>query len=303
MSLTQPQNPASPATAPKITATSLILKKQSRQPITALTAYDFSTARIIDEAGIDVILVGDSLGMTVLGYENTLPVTMEEMLHHARAVGRAARSAFLVADMPFGSYHASIEKATEKALRFIKEARMAAVKIEGGANRAPLVEHLTSSEIPVVGHIGLTPQSVHRMGGYKVQGTSVASIETLLSDALALETAGAVALVLEGIPRELAARITRTVSIPTVGIGAGPDCDGQILVFHDLFNLTFTPPAKFVRRYADAGQLFREGITRYREDVIARAFPADSESYHLPGRLMTATEDLADQPHPELAKV
>jgi 3-methyl-2-oxobutanoate hydroxymethyltransferase len=303
MSLTQPQNLTSPATAPKITANSLTLKKQSGHPITALTAYDFSTARIIDEAGIDVILVGDSLGMTVLGYENTLPVTMEEMLHHARAVGRAARSAFLVADMPYGSYHASIEKATENALRFIKEAGMAAVKIEGGSHRAALVEHLTSSEIPVVGHIGLTPQSVHRMGGYKVQGTSVASIETLLSDALALETAGAVALVLEGIPRELAARITRTVTIPTIGIGAGPDCDGQILVFHDLFNLTFTPPAKFVRRYADAGQLFREGIARYREDVIGRTFPDDSESYHLPRTAKSTIGDVADQPHPELAKV
>lgn len=303
MSLTQPQNLSSLGAAPKITASSLILKKQSGSPITALTAYDFSTARIIDEAGIDVILVGDSLGMTVLGYENTLPVTMEEMLHHARPVGRAARSAFLVGDMPYGSYHASTEKATENALRFIKEAGMAAVKIEGGSNRAPLVEYLTSSEISVVGHIGLTPQSLHRMGGYKVQGTSAASMETLLSDALALEAAGAVALVLEGMPRELAARITGTLKIPTIGIGAGPDCDGQILVFHDLFNLTFSPPAKFVRQYADAGQLFRDGIARYREDVKTRTFPDDSESYHLPRRVMSTTEDLADQPRPELVKV
>ncbi|WP_260705232.1 3-methyl-2-oxobutanoate hydroxymethyltransferase [Edaphobacter flagellatus] len=296
MSLTQPQNPPS-GTAPKITASSLLLKKQSGQPITALTAYDYSTARFIDEAGIDVILVGDSLGMTVLGYENTLPVTMEEMLHHAHAVGRGARSAFLVGDMPYGSYHASISRATENALRFIKEAGMAAIKIEGGASRASLVEHLTSSEVAVVGHIGLTPQSLHRMGGYKVQGISAVSMETLLSDALSLEAAGAVALVLEGMPRELAARITRVLKIPTIGIGAGPDCDGQILVFHDLFNLTFSPPAKFVRRYADASQLFRDGIARYREDVCARTFPSDSESYHLPGEVKKATED-----QPELAK-
>jgi 3-methyl-2-oxobutanoate hydroxymethyltransferase len=302
MSLTQPQNLSSPGFAPKTTANTLILKKQSGQPITALTAYDFSTARLIDEAGIDVILVGDSLGMAVLGYENTLPVTMEEMLHHARAVGRAARSAFLIGDMPYGSYHSSIEQATENALRFIKEAGMAAVKIEGGANHAPLVEHLTSAEIPVVGHIGLTPQSLHRMGGYKVQGKSAASRKTLLSDALALQAAGAVALVLEGIPRELAASITRELAIPTIGIGAGPDCDGQILVFHDLFHLTFSPPAKFVRRYGDAAQLFRDGITRYREDVLMRSFPDDSESYHLPHGARSTMEDPAKPLQPELVK-
>ncbi len=259
----------------------------------------------MDEAGIDVILVGDSLGMAVLGYQNTLPVTMEEMLHHARAVSRAAQSAFLVGDMPYGSYHSSIATATENALRFIKEAGMAAVKIEGGSHRAVLVEQLTLAEIPVVGHIGLTPQSVHRMGGYKVQGRSASAMETLISDAIALQGAGAVALVLEGMPRELAAQITKELSIPTIGIGAGPDCDGQILVFHDLFNLTFSPPAKFVRRYGDAAQLFREGISRYRDDVQARTFPSDRESYHLPKEELAANADTEQQlpARRELSKV
>ncbi|MCU1319867.1 MAG: 3-methyl-2-oxobutanoate hydroxymethyltransferase [Edaphobacter sp.] len=284
MSLTGPHDVSPSVPAPKTTANTLLLKKRSGHLIAALTAYDFSTARLIDEAGIDVILVGDSLGMAVLGYENTLPVTMEEMLHHARAVGRAACSAFLIADMPYGSYHSSLNEATSNAIRFIKEAGMAAVKIEGGSNRAALVEHLTLAEVPVVGHIGLTPQSLHRMGGYKVQGKSVPSMEALTSDAIALQAAGAVALVLEGIPRELAARITAELSIPTIGIGAGPDCDGQILVFHDLFNLTFSPAAKFVRRYADAARMFHDGISRYREDVLTRSFPSDTESYHLPGK-------------------
>jgi 3-methyl-2-oxobutanoate hydroxymethyltransferase len=278
MSLTQLQDRVA---AVKTTSQTLLSKKRSHQPITALTAYDYPTARLVDEAGIDMILVGDSLGMAVLGYESTLPVTVEEMLHHARAVSRAARSAFLVADMPFGSYHSSRTQAMETAIRFVKEAGMAAVKIEGGSARAELVEQMTRAEIPVVGHIGLTPQSVHRMGGYRVQGTSLPAMEALLADAITLQAAGAVALVLEGIPRELAARITRQLDIPTIGIGAGPDCDGQILVFHDLFHLTFSPAAKFVRRYGDAAQFFRDGIAHYREDVAAGTFPSDRESYHL----------------------
>jgi 3-methyl-2-oxobutanoate hydroxymethyltransferase len=294
MSLTQrpdvPPSAAAKIIPTKITAETLLNKKRSGQPITALTAYDFPTARLVDEAGIDVILVGDSLGMAVLGYDSTLPVTMEEMLHHARAVARAARAAFLVADMPYGSYHASANQAVENAIRFIKEAGMAAIKVEGGAARAELVEQMTRAEVPVVGHIGLTPQSLHRMGGYKVQGKSLAAMETLLADAITLQAAGAVALVLEGMPREVAARITRQLDIPTIGIGAGPDCDGQILVFHDLFHLTFAPAAKFVRRYGDAGQLFRDGIARYREDVAARAFPSDQESYHLPAEARHALE-------------
>jgi 3-methyl-2-oxobutanoate hydroxymethyltransferase len=308
MSLTQPP-PGSSSARSKTTASSLLLKKQSGQPITALTAYDYPTARLVDEAGIDVILVGDSLGMTVLGYPNTLSVTMDEMLHHARAVGRAAHFSFLVADMPYGSYHTSVDKAKENALRFIKEAGMAAVKIEGGSNRAVLVEQLTLAEIPVVGHIGLTPQSLHRMGGYKVQGRSATEMDILLSDAIALQGAGAIALVLEGMPAELAARITKELSIPTIGIGAGPGCDVQILVFHDLFHLTLSPPAKFVRRYGDAAQLLRDGISRYRDDVQARTFPDDSESYHLPKvkpKEKIETNDGSGQPLPsdqELSKV
>ena len=204
------------------------------------------------------------------------------MLHHTRAVRRAVRRAIVAADMPWGSYHLSLDNAVANAVRFVKEAGAQAVKIEGGASRAELVERLTSAEIPVIGHLGLTPQSVHRMGGYKVQGKSAAAINELLHDAHALESAGAVMLVLEGMPREVAARITTEVGIPTIGIGAGPDCDGQILVFHDLVNLTFSQPAKFVRQYGDAAALFRNAVEGYRRDVEERAFPADGESYHLP---------------------
>jgi len=265
-----------------VTFQALQEKKQSGQPIAALTAYDYATARLVDEAGIDLVLVGDSLAMVVMGYESTLPVTVDEMLHHTRAVRRAVRRALVVADMPYGSYHSGIEQAVANAVRFVKEAGAQAVKIEGGAARAELVERLTAAEIPVVGHLGLTPQSVHRMGGYKVQGKTTAAIAELLHDAHTLEAAGAVLLVLEGIPREVAARITSEIGIPTIGIGAGPDCDGQILVFHDLVNLSFTPAPKFARHYADAASLFRDAIESYRRDVEDRAFPSDRESYHLP---------------------
>ena len=273
---------------PRITAHTLLERKRKAQPITALTAYDYPTARLVDEAGIDVILVGDSLAMAVLGHDDTLSVTLDEILHHARAVSRAAHSAFLIGDMPFGSYNISLDESVRNALRFIKEAGMSAVKIEGGARQAALVERLTAAEIPVVGHIGLTPQAVHRMGGYRVQGKTAEAMDTLAADALALESAGAVALVLEGIPRELAERITRSLSIPTIGIGAGPDCDGQILVFHDLFNLSFANTPKFVRRFGDAAALYREGIAQYRESVLSHSFPSDAESYHLPGHAPVA---------------
>jgi 3-methyl-2-oxobutanoate hydroxymethyltransferase len=255
--------------------------KRQGKPISALTAYDYASARVVDEAGIDLVLVGDSLGMVVLGYENTLPVTVEEMLHHTRAVRRGVRRALVVADMPFGSYHASIPEAIANATRFIKESGAEAVKIEGP--RTELVRALTEAEIPVVGHLGLTPQSVHRMGGYRVQARTAEAVRRLKADARALARAGAGALVLEGISREAAEAITAELEIPTIGIGAGPGCDGQILVFHDLVGLTFAPPAKFVRRYADAGALFRAAVEQYREDVEHRAFPSDAESYHLPG--------------------
>ena len=282
MSITQFRNEGSASAPLPVTFQTLRDKKQSGTPISALTAYDYATARLVDEAGIDLILVGDSLAQVVLGYENTLPVTVEEMLHHTRAVRRAVKRAIVAADMPWGSYHLSVDSGVANAVRFVKEAGAQAVKIEGGASRAELVERLTSAEIPVIGHLGLTPQSVHRMGGYKVQGKTAAAINELLRDAHLLESAGAVLLVLEGMPREVAARITAEVGIPTVGIGAGPDCDGQILVFHDLVNLSFTNPAKFVRHYGDAAALFRNAIEHYRQDVEGHAFPADSESYHLP---------------------
>jgi len=290
MSITQFRT-SDPASRPvPVTFQTLQEKKQTGRPITALTAYDYATARLVDEADIDLILVGDSLAQVVLGYENTLPVTVEEMLHHTRAVRRAVRRAIVAADMPWGSYHLDLTEGVANAVRFVKEAGAQAVKVEGGASRAELVERLTSTEIPVIGHLGLTPQSVHKMGGYKVQGKSIAAISTLLHDAHTLEAAGAVLLVLEGLPREVAARITAEVGIPTVGIGAGPDCDGQILVFHDLVNLSFTPPAKFVRPYGDAAALFRSAIDGYRRDVEERSFPADAESYHLSKDVAAALE-------------
>lgn len=277
-----------PAASAKVTPHTLLERKQAHQPITALTAYDYATARIADESGIDLLLVGDSLAMVVMGLESTLPVTVDEMLHHTRAVRRATRRALLVVDMPYGSYHVSIDDGVANATRFVKEGGAEAVKIEGA--RPELVERVVGAEIPVVGHIGLTPQSVHRMGGYKVQGKTTTECARLRKDARELELAGACAIVLEGMPRELAAEITADLTIPTIGIGAGPDCDGQILVFHDLVNLTFAPPARFVRRYADAAELYRNAITAYREDVVQHRYPAEEESYHLPKCAKAAPE-------------
>jgi 3-methyl-2-oxobutanoate hydroxymethyltransferase len=274
------------ATPSKITFQTLQEKKRTHRPVTALTAYDYATARLVDEAGVDLILVGDSLAMVVMGYETTLPVTVDEMLHHTRAVRRAVKRAIVAADMPFGSYQTSVTEGVANAIRFVKEAGAEAVKVEGGASRCELVERLVTAEVPVIGHLGLTPQSIHRMGGYKVQGKTQAAAEELARDARMLEAAGASAVVLEGMPRELAAQITSELRIPTIGIGAGPDCDGQILVFHDLVNLSFSSPAKFVRQYGDAAALFRSAIEGYVRDVEERAFPTEAESYHadLPSR-------------------
>ncbi len=270
----------SASTLSKVTMPALAQMKRQARPITALTAYDYATSRLVDEAGIDLILVGDSLAMVVLGQDNTLAITVDEMLHHTRAVRRAVRRALLVADMPFGSYHAAIPEAVANAVRFVKEAGAEAVKIEGP--RTELVAALAAAEIPVVGHLGLTPQSLLRMGGYRVQAKTADAAAQLCAEAHALAQAGAGALVLEGVPREVAARITAELTIPVIGIGAGPECDGQILVLHDMLNLTFAPHAKFVRQYADASALIREAVDRYREDVEQRAFPTDAESYHLP---------------------
>ncbi len=275
----------------KVTIATLREKKQRREPITCLTAYDYSSARLVDEAGIDMVLVGDSLAMTVLGYDNTLPVTLDEMLHHTRAVRRAVRHALVLADMPYATYHAGADEAVHNAMRFLKESGAEAVKIEGGAKRVELVERMLDAEIPVVGHIGLTPQSVNVMGGYKVQGKSLEGVEQLMRDAIALDRAGVCALVLEGIPREVAAMITAEVSTPTIGIGAGPDCDGQVLVFHDLLNLTFAPPAKFVRRYADAAALISRAVSEFRADVVSGQYPSEAESYHLPEETRLALEE------------
>ncbi len=258
---------------------------QTRRRITCLTAYDYPTARLLDEAGVDILLVGDSLGMVVLGYDNTLPVTMEEMLHHTRAVRRGVRRALLVADMPYGSYHAEAAESLRNAVRFVKEAGAEAVKVEGGERRLELIARLVEAEIPVMGHVGLTPQSLHAMGGFKVQGKSVEAAEQLLRDARAVEAAGAFSIVLESVPRELAARITEQLRIPTIGIGAGPECNGQVLVFHDLVGLTAGSVPKFARRYADLAAEIARAASEYCEDVRSGRFPSDQESYHLPGEL------------------
>ncbi|MFC6646200.1 3-methyl-2-oxobutanoate hydroxymethyltransferase [Granulicella cerasi] len=277
----------------RVTAPALLQKKRSAEPITALTATDYPTARLADEAGVDLILVGDSLAMTVLGYDSTLPLTMDEMMHHARAVRRGVQRALLVVDMPYGSYQIDDTSAVKNALRFMQEAGAEAVKIEGGRRRAALVERLTQAEIPVVGHIGLTPQSVHIMGGFRVQARQEQAIETLLEDAALLEAAGAIAIVVEGVPREVAARVAQALTIPVIGIGAGPECDGQILVFHDAVQLTFSQPAKFVRRFAQAGDEMLAGLREYCDAVKQRTFPADSESYHLSAEVRARIEPQA----------
>jgi 3-methyl-2-oxobutanoate hydroxymethyltransferase len=279
----------------KVTTSTLHEKKNSQQKITCLTAYDYSSARLLDEAGLDVILVGDSLGQVMLGYDNTLPVTVDEMLHHTRAVRRGVRHALLIADMPFGSYHVDENEALRNASRFAKEAGAEAVKIEGGEKRADLIRRIIDAEIPVAGHIGLTPQSVNTMGGYKVQGKTLGAIEQLMRDATALDRAGICCLYLEGIPREVGAMITAEVQTPTIGIGAGPECDGQVLVLHDLLNLTFSPPARFVRRYGDAASHITQAVQAYKADVASGAYPSDEECYHLPKETHTALDSLFER--------
>jgi 3-methyl-2-oxobutanoate hydroxymethyltransferase len=279
----------------KITVASLREKKLHCQPITSLTAYDYSSARLVDEAAIDIVLVGDSLAQTMLGYENTLSVTIEEMLHHTRAVRRGVKHALLVADMPFGSYQADPNDAVLNAARFVKEAGAEVVKIEGGEKRADLIRRIIDAEIPVAGHIGLTPQSVNVMSGYRVQGKNLGGIEQLMRDATALDRTGVAFVVLEGIPREVAAMITAEIETPTIGIGAGPDCDGQVLVFHDILNLTFGSPAKFVRRYGDAAALITDAVQAFRSDVNDRRYPSDEESYHLPKEIRTALQTVLER--------
>jgi 3-methyl-2-oxobutanoate hydroxymethyltransferase len=279
----------------KITVASLREKKLRQEPITCLTAYDYAGARLVDEAGSDIVLVGDSLAQAVLGYDNTLSVTMEEMLHHTRAARRGVKHALLMGDMPYGSYHASADEAVKNAARFVKEAGAEVVKLEGGEKRADLIRRIIDAEIPVAGHIGLTPQSVNMMGGYKVQGKSLNAIEQLMRDAVALDRAGVACMVLEGIPREVAAMITAEVSAPTIGIGAGPECDGQVLVFHDLLNMSFNPPAKFVRHYGDGAALITHAAQAFRADVASRQYPSDAESYHLPKETREALDTVLER--------
>jgi 3-methyl-2-oxobutanoate hydroxymethyltransferase len=260
-------------TVPRIRA----LKGERR--IAVLTAYDYATARLVDEAGLPAILVGDSLGMTVLGYESTLPVTMEDMLHHTRAVVRGVTSALVVADMPFLSYQVSVEEGIDNAGRLIKNGGADAVKIEGGAFRKPLIEALVANGIPVMGHIGLMPQSVHTMGGYKIQGRDKSQAAQLEKDAVALEAAGVFSIVLEGVPSALGADITRMVAVPTIGIGAGPECDGQVLVLHDLIGLSGDSTPRFVKQYAPLGEKMREAFRAYRAEVESGVFPGPEHSY------------------------
>jgi 3-methyl-2-oxobutanoate hydroxymethyltransferase len=278
---------ANPVPAPpiidrkKITTTAFRQKKRHGDPITMLTAYDYPTALVMDRAGVDSILVGDSLGMVVLGYENTLPVTMAEMLHHCRAVARGAQYALRVGDMPFMSYQVSVEKAVRNAGRFLQEAGMDAVKLEGGRERQDAIRHIVGAGIPVMGHLGLTPQSVHQLGGFRAQGKKAAGAKRLLEDALILEEAGCFSLVLESVPARLAGYISQKLEIPTIGIGAGGGCDGQVLVTHDLLGLfdRFTP--KFVRKYADIYSDMASAFNAYIQDVESGAFPGPEHTVEM----------------------
>lgn len=253
--------------------------KQNGEKISVLTAYDYPLARIMDEAGIDVVLVGDSVGTVVAGHDTTLPVTMDEMIYHTRAVVRGTHQALVVADLPFLSYQIDVRDARLNAGRLIKEGGAQAVKLEGGENLAETIHAISAMDVPVMGHIGLTPQSIHRMGGYRVQGRQEAQARQLLADARAVEKAGAFALVLEGIPRTLAAEITRAVAIPTIGIGAGVECDGQVLVIHDILGLCEKYSPKFVKKYADVSGVIRTGVDAYIQDVKQGVFPGAEHAF------------------------
>jgi 3-methyl-2-oxobutanoate hydroxymethyltransferase len=270
------------AFSPKKTLQDLRQKKEHGEPITVLTGYDYSTALALDQAGIDAILVGDSLGMVVLGYENTLPVTMEEMLHHCRAVARGARSALLIGDMPFMSYQVSVTEAVRNAGRFLQEGGMDVVKLEGGRERLDTIRAIIGAGIPVMGHLGLTPQSVHALGGFHPQGRTTKAARRMLEDAYNLEKAGCFSLVLESIPARLAELISKSLSIPTIGIGAGAGCDGQVLVVHDLLGLfdRFTP--RFVKQYAGLRLEMQRAFGEYIADVTARRFPAQEHTVEMP---------------------
>ncbi len=271
----------SPDPLRKITTHTFRLKKQRGEALTMLTAYDYPTARAVDLAGIDSILVGDSLGMVVLGYENTLPVTMEDMLHHCRAVSRGASRALLIGDMPFMSYQVDTKEAVRNAGRFLQEAGMDAVKLEGGRERLDAVRAILNAGIPVLGHLGLTPQSIHQLGGFRAQGKSADAAEILLEDALMLDEAGCFGLVLESVPDRVATYITQRLQIPTIGIGAGSGCDGQVLVTHDLLGFfdRFTP--KFVKQYAVFHEEIQKALLEFQKDVMERKFPGEEHTFSI----------------------
>jgi 3-methyl-2-oxobutanoate hydroxymethyltransferase len=279
--------PADTAPRPKVTVRSLREMKERGVKIVSTTAYDHPSALVADQAGVDLLLVGDSVGMVVLGYDSTIPVTMAEMSHHVRAVARAHPRALLVADLPFNSYQASAADAVRNSGRLLKRGAEA-VKLEGGRRMMPQIEAILQADIPVLGHLGLTPQSVHQFGGYRVQARGREAADALLEDALALERAGCFSLVLEGIPLELGREVSRALRIPTIGIGAGADCDGQVLVLHDLLGLEDRPLPKFVRRYATVKAGAVAAVGAYAADVRARTFPSDAESYHLPDEVAAA---------------
>ena len=263
----------------KYTVVEITKMKAEGSKIPVLTAYDFATARILDEAGIPLFIVGDSAGMVEAGYESTLPVTLDEMVYHTRAVVRGRTNALVVADMPFGSYQTSIDDARRNAVRLVKEGGAEAVKLEGGTRMAGVIKAITEMDVPVMGHIGLTPQSIHRMGGYKVQGKSRPDADLIMEDALAVEESGAFAIALEGIPAQLAKEITERLTIPTIGIGAGPHCDGQVLVVNDMLGLSGQKVPRFVKRYADLRNLIFLAATEYIKDVVEERFPSKEHSY------------------------
>jgi 3-methyl-2-oxobutanoate hydroxymethyltransferase len=265
-----------------VTTLELLKMKQEKQPITMLTAYDYPTAMMVDNAGIDMILVGDSVGNTVLGYDNTIPVTIDQMLHHTRAVTRGVKRALVVADMPFLSCHVSKEDTMRNAGLLMQQGGAKAVKIEGGQEMTEAIKALTNAGIPVVGHLGLTPQSVHQLGGYRVQGKTADAASKLIADAKAVQEAGAFAVVLECVPTQLAKLVTEELDIPTIGIGAGNVCDGQVLVFHDLVGINNQFKPKFVKRYANLYQDIIQALEGYRDDVKERKFPDEEHSFSMP---------------------
>ena len=293
MAYLKPQRPE------KVTVPVLREVKARGERLVCLTAYDYPTGRLADEAGTDIILVGDSLGNVILGYENTLPVTIDEMVAATRAVRRGVQRALLVADMPYGSYHTGADDAVRTALRLMKEGGAEAVKLEGGGVRAEVVRRLVDEEIPVMCHVGLTPQSIHKLGGNRRQGKTADAARAVIEDALALEAAGAFSIVLELIPREIAQMVTDAVKIPTIGIGAGAGCDAQIMVFHDLVGLSFGKPLRHVRQYADLRAAASDAITRYAEDVRAGTFPNEMESFALSPDV---AEELFEKPKAEIQK-